>query len=217
MLSQWDCEVTEWFGGKHYNTTKLDAAATVIVLPHDLDGKHVGVFIGSLYTEKRLDFLFQAAEDLRQRLPNFELIMIGDGPLRDMVRNAVTTRPWLRWVGTRHGREKMLYMSLGHVMLNPGLVGLGILDSFVMGLPMVTTDCGIHSPEIAYLESGHNGIMTINDVKAFVEDALSLLTNPALHDSMATACEKATKRYSLHQMVENFSNGILKALEIDKQ
>jgi len=182
-----------------------------------LDGKHVGIFIGSLYPEKRLDFLFEAAEDIRQRLPNFELIIIGDGPLRDMAHNAGSSKPWIQWVGAKHGREKVLYMSLGHVMLNPGLVGLGILDSFVMNLPMVTTDCGIHSPEIAYLESGRNGLMTTDDLRAYVEGSLSLLTNPALHNSMAADCEKAAKRYSLHEMVENFNHGILKALEIDNQ
>jgi len=176
-------------------------------------GKHVGIFLGSLYAEKRLDFLFESADELRIQLPDFELIIIGDGPLRHMVRNFAEKRFWVRWVGARHGREKVLHMSLGHVMLNPGLVGLGILDSFAMGLPMVTTDCGIHSPEIAYLESGRNGLMVGNDIKAYVEGVLSLFTNSTMHDSMAAACEEDSTRYSLDKMVENICRGIFKAID----
>ncbi len=182
-----------------------------------LYSNNVGIFIGSLYKEKRLNFLFTTVDKLKQRLPDFELLIIGDGPLRDMVRNSIAARPWTRWVGAKHDREKVLYASLGHVMLNPGLVGLGILDSFTMGLPMVTTDCGIHSPEIAYLESGRNGLMTANDSKAFVDGVLSLYKNPALRDSMVAACKEDSTRYSLEKMVKNFSLGILKALDCDKK
>ncbi len=179
-------------------------------------GEHVGIFIGSLYREKRLDFLFTAADKLRGKLPDFEMLIIGDGPLRETIRHEVASRPWVHWVGAKHGREKVLYLSLGQVMLNPGLVGLAILDSFAMGLPMVTTDCGIHSPEIAYLESGRNGLMVSNDVKAFVDGVLSVLLNSALRDSMAAACKADSKRYSLERMVENFCLGILKAINIGR-
>ena len=106
-------------------------------------------------------------------------------------------------------------MSLGRVMLNPGLVGLGILDSFAMGLPMVTTDCGIQSPEIAYLESGRNGLMVDNDIKAYVDGVLSLFNNSTMYDYMVAACEEDSTRYSLDKMVENFCLGICKAIGTD--
>src|SRR6185369_14298488 len=44
-----------------------------------LGGKRLAVFIGGLYREKRLDFLCAVADDLRQSLPDFELLIIGDG------------------------------------------------------------------------------------------------------------------------------------------
>jgi hypothetical protein len=86
-----------------------------------------------------------------------------------------------------------------------------------MGLPMVTTDCGIHSPEIAYLKSGRNGLMVANDIKAYVEGLLSLFANQTFYDSMSTACKEDSTRYSLNKMVENFNLGILKALDSDKK
>lgn len=177
-----------------------------------LTGKRLAVFIGGLYREKRLAFLCAAADELRLRLPDFELLIIGDGPQRDLAREFAAVRPWCRWVGALHGRDKALHLSLGRVMLNPGLVGLNILDSFAFGLPLLTTDCGIHSPEIAYLRSRHNGIMTADDPLAYVVAAEQLMTIDGLRESLAANCWVDADIYTLDNMVENFSAGILSAL-----
>ncbi len=50
----------------------------------------------------------------------------------------------------------------------PGAVGLAILDAFAAGLPMVTTHCRGHGPEIAYLRQNENGLMTEDTLDDFV-------------------------------------------------
>ena len=177
-----------------------------------LAGGRVGVFLGSLSREKRLPFLFEAADRLRRRFPDFELLVIGDGPQRALVRELAGKRPWCRWVGARHGREKALYLSLGDVMLNPGMVGLNILDSFACGLPLLTTDCGIHSPEIAYLESGSNGVMTPDSPAAYGDAVAGLLLDDPLRREIAGRCLRDAEKYSLENMVANFCTGILQAI-----
>jgi len=181
-----------------------------------LKGKYVGVFIGSLYAEKRLDFLFTAADEIKRCLPDFELLIIGDGPLNKMVKDAVTIRSWIYWAGSRFGREKVLYASLGQIILNPGAVGLGILDSFIIGLPLITTECGIHGPEIAYLDSGHNGLITENNIQSFANGVLTLFCNNTLRSSMINEGKNDCKKYSLEQMVKKFCNGISNAIQVDK-
>lgn len=178
-----------------------------------LRGDAVGVFIGSLYKEKRLQFLFQACDEIRQRLPFFEIVVIGDGPLHDQVRSFVKTRKWARSVGAKHGREKVLHMCLGEVLLNPGLVGLNILDSFALGIPIVTTDCGIHSPEIAYLESGKNGLMVPDRNASFVEGVCRLFEDREMREALSTTVQENADRYSLDRMVANFTQGIMQALQ----
>jgi L-malate glycosyltransferase len=178
-----------------------------------LKGNNIGIFIGSLYQDKRLELLFSAVDKLHQRLSDFELIIIGDGPLREKVRTFVQTRQWICWVGKKHGREKVLHMALGKVIINTGLVGLNILDSFALGIPMITTDCGIHSPEIAYLESGRNGIMTPDNLGDYVTAVEELLKNDQKREQMASACMEDSRKYTLEKMVENFTHGILQALQ----
>lgn len=91
-------------------------------------------------------------------------------------------------------------------------LGLGILNSFALGIPMVTTECRIHSTEIAYLESGRNGIMTSDNVESYVDSVVRLLKDDQLRNKIASACIEDSHRYSLENMVNNFCEGILKSL-----
>jgi glycosyltransferase involved in cell wall biosynthesis len=186
----------------------------IAVLKRDLGlaGKPVGVFIGSLFAEKRLDFLLEACRRVRQRLPEFQCIIIGDGPEREKIREWAAADDWVHWVGARQGREKALYLGCAQVMLNPGMVGLGILDSFVLGIPMITTDCGIHSPEIAYLRSGENGLMTPDNIDAFAVAVSSLLGNPVALAGMCRACVDSARNFRIENMADRFAEGIVSAL-----
>jgi glycosyltransferase involved in cell wall biosynthesis len=172
----------------------------------------VGVFVGSLYADKRLDFLFAAAQAIRQQIPDFHLLIVGEGPEREKVQAWCTANPWLRWAGAKFGRDKAAHLSLAQVMLNPGLVGLGILDAFVCATPMLTTDCGIHSPEIAYLDNGVNGVMTANDVAAYAGASVQLLRNPLALEALRTGCEKSAREYTVENMARRFADGIVSAL-----
>ena len=180
-----------------------------------LDGRCVGVFLGSLTPEKHLGTLFAAADRIRAARPDFELLVLGDGPERDLVKAEVGRRPWVRWTAARAGREKVLHLALAKVMLNPGMVGLNILDGFALGLPLVITGCGIHSPEIAYLEDGRNGLLTPDRVEDFAAAAIGLLNDEARRERMAAACRQDAEKYCLENMVDRFVRGILSALEVE--
>lgn len=172
----------------------------------------IGVFIGSLFAEKRLEFLFDAADRIRHSVPDFGLMLVGDGPMREQVELMCAQRPWARYVGAKGGREKALYLKTGTVMLNPGLVGLGILDSFALELPIFTTDCGLHSPEISYLENGMNGMMTADDPLAYAEGVVSALQSPALLESLRAGCRASADKYTVENMAERFASGVVQAI-----
>jgi len=173
-----------------------------------LDNKAVGIFLGGLHEDKRLDFLFKAADLIRTGNHDFELVIIGDGPLRSSVKTFARVRPWVHWVEAQFGRDKVRYALLGQLILNPGMVGLVILDSFALGLPLVTTDCGIHSPEIAYLEPGHNGVMTKENVTTYAEEVISLLRDEERRQRLVAACLEDSKKYTIEKMAQNFCDGI---------
>jgi glycosyltransferase involved in cell wall biosynthesis len=172
----------------------------------------VGLYLGSLYKEKRIDFLLKAAQRIADEVPGFHLLVIGDGPERSLVEAATAHYPWLRYLGSIHGHDKALYLCLADVFLNPGMVGLSILDAFVAGDALVTTNCGIHSPEIDYLVDGDNGRVTDNTLDAYVQEVKDLLNDPRRLAHLREGAKLSGNHYSIENMVENFHAGIMRAL-----
>jgi L-malate glycosyltransferase len=174
----------------------------------------VGIFVGSFHKNKRLDFLFAALDAIRVQVPSFGFVFVGDGAERGAVERFCGARDWAVWVGPKFGAEKGLHLGMARVLINPGLVGLGILDSFSMGVPMVTTDCGLHSPEIAYLETGENGLMTPDVLSEFVDGCVNLLTDDMYRMRLRTGAFQSAEQYTLENMVSRFTKGICEALSL---
>ncbi|MFZ5576455.1 MAG: glycosyltransferase family 4 protein [Pseudomonadota bacterium] len=172
----------------------------------------VGIFVGSLYADKRLDFIFSAAEQIRRAVPDFQLLVVGDGPERDAVRAWCDARTWASWTGARFGREKAACLKLSDIMLNPAALGLGILDAFACGVPIVTVDSGKHGPEAAYLIPGTNGLMTIDDLDTYVHACVSLLSNPVRLDALREGCAASAEEYTIEHMAQRFADGIERCL-----
>jgi len=188
----------------------LDAAR----LRLGVQGARVGLYLGSLYEEKRLPFLLDACAQVVQQVPSFRLLIAGDGPQRHLVEQEAQLRPWLRYIGVQMERDKAIVLRLAEMILNPGMVGLGILDAFTAGLPLVTTDCRIHSPEIAYLRSGENGLMTANSVEAFAQAVVGLLDDETERRRLGANAQSASSQYTIENMAKRFRAGIHGALQI---
>lgn len=171
-------------------------------------GAPVALFCGGLHRDKRLEFLFEAVRLIHERCPDFRLIVVGDGSCRDVVQRAATGDPRIRYLGTAFGREKALCFRLAEVFVCPGLVGLGILDAFAAGLPLVTTDLPIHSPEIDYLRHGINGWVTAHDPRVYADAAVMLLTSQVRLRSLGQAALADAAHYSIEGMAQRFSQGI---------
>lgn len=172
-----------------------------------------GIFIGSLYHEKRLDFLLAAARRIRNRIPDFQLLVVGAGPQQALLQAAATDLPWLRLAGVLKGRDKAIALGAADVLLNPGLVGLGILDSFASGTPLFTTACGLHSPEIAYLESGRNGIMTADDIAQYADAVCNALLTPAVLLHLRQQALASAPHYTVDNMCARFCDGVTACLD----
>jgi glycosyltransferase involved in cell wall biosynthesis len=172
----------------------------------------VGLYIGSLYREKRLDFLLDAAQRIQARIPDFQLLIVGAGPDQEMIAHAAKIHAWIHYLGHLQGREKAKTLALADVMLNPGLVGLGVLDSFVSGSPMFTTNCNLHSPEIDYVNSGENGVIVADDVEAYTEAVVTTLQSPDKLAKLQQGAHAAASRYTVENMVDRLCSGILSCL-----
>ena len=171
-------------------------------------GSRVGLFCGSLYPDKRVDYMMAAADRIHAELPGFQLVVIGDGPSAPDIRAAAESRKWVKYVGVCKGIEKAAYFRLADVVFNPGAVGLHVLDAFCAGLPIATTLEARHGPELAYLKNGHNGIIANGDAENYARKIIDLLSDPSEYSRLCTGAREGAKRYTLQNMVNRFVGGI---------
>jgi glycosyltransferase involved in cell wall biosynthesis len=173
----------------------------------------VGLFCGSLYPEKHLEFLVDAARIVRALRPDFELVIAGAGPQADLARRLADSADWIHYVGPVFGSDKAACFKTAQVFLNPGLVGLSIVDAFCASLPVFSTDVPIHSPEIEYLQPGVNGLITAFDPAAYAQSVVSVLSDRTLSETLRRGAAASAEALSPDAMVDSIATGILGCLE----
>lgn len=177
----------------------------------DISSSEIGIFCGGMYPEKRIDFIIDSCIKIKRDIPDFHMLFLGAGVDSVRVIRASENYNWIHYIGPKFGRERVIYFKLAALQLMPGLVGLGILDSFALETPIVTTSYPFHSPEIEYLENGFNGLMTKNDLNLYSDTVVDLFKSGKYLD-LIKGCKVSAQKYTLETMVKNFKTGILECL-----
>jgi len=172
----------------------------------------VTIYCGALYKEKRLDFLLEAATKIRRENPQFKLIIIGSGDDVDAVEQFTRRNNWSYYVGAQFDRNKALYFSISKLFLMPGAVGLAVLDSFALAVPMVLCSIDIHGPEVDYLVDNHNCIFSEDNTDDFALRTLDALSDDLRLQQLKEKCSAGIEEINLENMLAKFVIGIKKCL-----
>jgi len=131
-----------------------------------------------------------------------------------MAAEAAQAEPWIHYLGSKNDHDKVPFWAMAKLLLMPGLVGLVVVDSFALGVPLVTTDFPFHSPEIDYLKDGENGCIVNcgEDVRAYAEAVVSLLQNPTRLGAMKEGALRSAGLHTIENMAKNFAEGVMRCL-----
>ena len=171
---------------------------------------HACVYLGGLYALKLLPLLVDAGDIVIKELPDFRLDIIGDGPDKLWLIEAATARPWLTVHGALYGLSRDSLLAQANAILMPGLVGLIAIDSFQFARPILTSDAGEHSPEIAYLVHEKNCLIDQGNISAASYAAMIIryLTDVTLQTTLQDGCKVSAERYSIDNMATSFCDAI---------
>lgn len=172
------------------------------------DDTQVGLFCGSLHQDKKIELLLESAIQIKQLNPRFILLVGGAGQDKVLVQSYADRYDFIVYLGVLHGEQKALAFKSAHVFLNPGMVGLAILDAFSASLPVFTTKQAEHSPEIDYLETGHNGMMADLETTTFANLVVSILADTPLLTSLQSNALASSNQFSIENMATHFYEGI---------
>jgi len=174
----------------------------------------VGLFCSRFNAEKNLPFLLDSVERIKVVLPEFKMVIIGGGPDQNLVDLFCSKNAWCKWVGPVVGDDRAQYFSLADVWLSPGATGLQVNDSFGAGVPLITMESELHGPEISYIKSGENGMVVTGDISAYCDTVVDLLSDRELLARLKEGAKKSASKYSIEKMVDNFTDGVVRALKL---
>jgi glycosyltransferase involved in cell wall biosynthesis len=174
----------------------------------------IGLFLGSLYEEKRWRFLLAAAERVSVDLPGFVLVIAGDGPDRDEVVRLASGRDDVRVVGRAEESTKAELLAAASLLLLPGAVGLAVTDAFAAGIPTISTATPTHGPEFEYIQDGVNGLVLAEEATAedYGDVVRSLLEDPVRLSALSDGARASAAVYTEEAMVARFAQGIEEAV-----
>lgn len=153
----------------------------------------VVLYVGRLAAEKNLDLLLQAFAAMRQIDARLRLVLVGDGPLRDTLRQRC---PEAIFAGQRSGADLAAHYASADLFLFPSLTetfGNVTPEAMASGLGLLAFD---HAAAAQLVEHGHNGWLAPHgDGAAFVRLAQALA-----HDPMAVRRAGQAARHSAQDL-----------------
>lgn len=180
------------------------------------------LFVGALATHKGLDDLLAVFEQLSLSYPNkLELVICGDGPLREKVISMSTCLP-IRYVGQISNlaladiyKEADIYCQpskdyyLFGIKGGEEFAGYTFMEALASGLPIVSSYCG-GIPEIV----GNDNFLTEQGNKEALYKTLNkLITNPSLRDEIGKKNrQRALSFFDLSTQTQKLEKLILEKL-----
>jgi glycosyltransferase involved in cell wall biosynthesis len=140
---------------------------------------------------KRVGDVLAVFQRVRERVPDAQLVLVGDGPTRP---EAEAQRvPNVRFVGAT--KDPLAFLQSADVFLFPSELesfGLAALEAMSCGVPVVATKVGGLSELV---EDGQTGyLQPVGDIEGLAERVTRLLTEPVTHQRFAAAAREAATR-----------------------
>lgn len=186
-----------------------DADVAAYRVQHGLTAGMTALFLGGVDDAKGFSFLMSATSEAQRMLPDFRLLVAGDGERRGDAETVQAAGGPIRVLGRVEGREKALALRAADALAIPEWIGLVAIDSFLAGRPIVSTTHHSHSPEAEYLSPDITAWFGEHDPQSYAAALTGLLTNPARLASMQEACEAEQRNYPMSRMVEAFVDGVV--------
>lgn len=152
--------------------------------------------VGRLVPVKNHILFLSAFKSALPSHPNMVLILVGDGPLRDEIKNTVHSlglEPFVRLLGDRKDVPALLNMMDMFALpsLNEGH-SISVLEAFSAGKPVIASNRGGNPTLVTHGLSGL--LVDPEDINAMAEAIKYLATNPEIRSSMGAEGRMVQKK-----------------------
>lgn len=171
-------------------------------------------FAGRISVEKNPRYVVEAVKALRAEGLPVRAIFIGDGPELLMLKQLIEEQSIeldqsIKMLGRVDVSEVGRFLKATDISVMPGMTGLAVVHSFAVGLPYVTIESLLHSPEIEYLRPGENGVITSANLPAFISALRKLVLDVESRKLMGESGRKfALEKLGVEHQMAGFKDAI---------
>ena len=155
------------------------------------------LFVGRISAEKSVERCFPIMEEVRRRIPNARLALIGEGPQYEALRREMT-QDWVTFTGYLSGADLHAAYASGDVLLFPSTtetLGFAALEAFASGVPVVAANAG-GLPFV--VDHGATGFLVDPELadSAWAAPIEQLLIDDALRHATSQAARAEAERWT---------------------
>jgi L-malate glycosyltransferase len=186
-----------------WNGLGPEAFATAApALPRRPGWLRVGMIARMNSSAKNHSLLLRAAARLQERVPNLEIVMVGDGPLRPQLEQQAASLGLgsrVQFLGDRRDVPALL-ASLDLTVLPSDSESLSnaVIESMAAGVPVVASQVG---GNLELLTQERGILVPAGEETSLAEAMLALLRNDALRTQMGQNCRRfAFENFTIEKM-----------------
>ena len=164
----------------------------------NLDYQNYVVFIGRLVFNKNLDIVITSLTEVRKKIPDAKLIVIGFGPMMDEWKN-MTLRLGLAknvvFTGYVSQERKIEILSKSSALLLPSItegMPIVVLEAFALSKPVLLSDI---EPHRDIVEDGIDGfLIPHHDINEWAKKIIFVLSNKKAREDMGLKARSKVER-----------------------
>jgi glycosyltransferase involved in cell wall biosynthesis len=168
----------------------------------------VMVFAGRLKKAKRPDHAAEAFRIVKQKIPDAQFWVFGDGYLKNKLVNSACEGT--RFFEAMSNEERRALLSKGWVLVNPSIregFGLNVIEANALGVPCVAYDVpGLKDS----IRNGETGILVNSgEVEALAEAIIDVMTNDDFRNKLSKNALAYSKGFNWDEVAADFMKIIL--------
>jgi glycosyltransferase involved in cell wall biosynthesis len=170
--------------------------------------------VGRLHHQKGFDILISAMARVRESIPEWQLVILGSGDLRNELEAQIATAGLLHHVllPGRVANPWPWYLAADVFVLSSRSEGFPnvLCEAMVAGMPVIATDCPSGPSDI--ITDGFDGLLVPTNAPSHLSAAMiRMATDPELRQRLCERARRIRQRYALTSVLVSWDQAIEEA------